>query len=139
MKAKAELDLTDFGDAGTFLKLIDRHGLIYGGLQDSLDVEDLPPSPSHSWTSENLEMLTSCNPVDGVHVRPQMREIDEGYASYITINGDVDAAKELYLDILHNAEYLKGESRPLTTENGNVVMSLHDVKSEKFDVGTRKT
>ena len=118
MHATAELDLTDFGDCDTFLALVNKHDLRYGGIRTDEHV-----TPYHEWASmntTNLVLRTICNPVDGEHLLSG-RSRDPGCASYCTIIGEVPAAKELLRDILQVA-HVKGGGidRPLTSGDGIV-------------------
>lgn len=123
MHATAELDLIDFGDADTFQRLLEKHGLRYDGVRLN------GRAPMHSWVSingENTEFLTQCNPIDGDHVDPKAGDCDPGYASYVTITGDVPRARLALRDVLREAEYVKGMIRQLTAEDGAVVLVSED-------------
>lgn len=123
MRATAELDLTDFGDANTFLSLLNEHGLRYDGIQRDVF------TATHSWVSvedEEIRLTTQCNPVNGKHADPAGYCRDFGYASYVMITGEMTLARSLLIDVLREAEYVKGVNQQLTTEDGDVVLVNKD-------------
>lgn len=106
MHATAHLDLTDFGDSDTFLALINKHDLRYGGIRT-----DEHGTLYHEWANTDatdIVLRTICNPVDGEHLLSG-RTRNIGCASYCTIIGEESAAKELIRDILRVAHVKGGE------------------------------
>lgn len=125
MKAKAELHYTRFADAAAFIELRDRHGLEYAGQNVTAELSDGHVTGVHAWCGEDLHLFTTCDPIDGDHAGIA-GDKDPGYASYVTVVGERNAAEAVFRDVVEQAEYIKGEFDPLTTESGDVVVSLHD-------------
>ena len=123
VQAKAELHYTTFEDGATFRELLDRHDMHYAGArQPATEFNGDPVSGVHVWCGEDVHMTTKCDPIDGEHL-DDLACGDPGYASYVTVVGEVTAAEALFRDVVETAERIKGEFDPLTTEDGEIITS----------------
>lgn len=115
-EAHAELHYIQFEDGGSFEELCRRHGLAY---DDSLS-DDYPlfrPVYNHVWTRSGdlqLALATARDPRTG-------DGRDEGYASYVGVQGQLPEVEALYRDVIETAHGIKGEFKPLTAGDGEVI------------------
>lgn len=113
---EAGLDHTDFGSASTFKSLLKRHGIdprdgyvrIRKGNPEKDDEEWA--WYSYVWASADVMVVTGNNPITGVYSVPAMRNEEEGYASYMGLEGDGEAVAALYEDIIQTAQFVKGRN-----------------------------
>jgi len=123
VQAKAELHYTAFEDGAAFRELLDRHDMHYAGeRQSAVEFNGETVSGVHVWCGEDVHMTTKCDPIDGEHLN-DLADGAPGYASYVTVVGEVTAAEALFRDIVETAEWIKGEFDPLTTEDGETIAS----------------
>jgi len=127
--AAAELHYTDLGDAETFDGLRRRHGLerVCGTCATEWGGQ---AARKHAWKSPDtgVVLFTDCDPTETTFEKG--RERAPGYCSYTTIRGPSAAAESLFRDVVESATHIKGEFVPLTTESGDVVVSLDDARPE---------
>jgi len=123
--ATAELHYTDLGDAETFDELRRAHGL--QRLCSSCTGDG---TRTHGWKSADtgVELFTDCDPAEASFEKGSERE--PGYCSYTTVRGPVAAVESLYRDVVESATYIKGEFQPLTTGDGEVVVSLDEARPD---------
>ena len=123
--ATSNLHYTDFGDVETFDALTERHGLRPVGAEL---FEQAPASVNHGWAADDgLMLFTNANPVAGTHPNAQATG-REGYCSYLTVDGPAGAAEMLFRDVVDMATYIKGEFSPLTTDDGEQIVSYWDIR-----------
>lgn len=104
--ADAELHYIRFENVESFSKLVRRHGLSYHGEADG-------KAHRYWWARHGdleLSLLTAKDP-----------RKNEGYASYVAVGGELPEVESLYRDVIETAHGIKGEFRPLTAEDGEVI------------------
>ena len=97
---EASFDLTGFGSARVFAGVLDNLNLhpveeYYRLSLGSIEAND---RYVYVWANSDGMVMTSNNPITGVYSRPEHRHNQEGYASYIGIEGNatfVEKATEL--------------------------------------------
>ena len=115
VQAQAVLDYTRLSGAGVFQGILDAHGLERTATMGQWIL----------WCNgDGLHLECKADPLTGEVRDDRVKDDDPGYMSTTKITGPASDAAELLLDIVCNATYLKGEERPLTTRNGDVVASL---------------
>lgn len=97
---QAGFDLTDFGNPEPFAKMLDSLGL--NSYWNYYRVETSPGNYLFVWANDEGMILTGNNPITGDYRRTQERLNEEGYASYIGIEGTESFVKEA---INHIIEY----------------------------------
>lgn len=109
---KHGFDLTDFGSAKNFMKVLERNNLKsrYKRYNDPLVGGSFPVDYTYVWSNSDTVISTSNNPLTGAYRVPKMRKKDEGYASYINVSSnDEEALKQLVSDIRRYAVEIKDE------------------------------
>jgi len=122
---EAGFDLTDFGNSENFAELLATFDLS-PDMYYNPDHYDPVPDPQYSkvdkrpedpdrdygvfvWANRNVALITGNNPLTGEYSNPDMRQKEEGYASYIGISGEEGAVREIYDAIKQRANHIKGE------------------------------
>lgn len=107
-RAEAGFDLTDFGSAETFEKLLAALDL---PADENPKLQKDPTEDRDNglyvWANDSLALITANNPITGTYSDPEMRHDEEGYASYIGLSGTPAAVDEAYEVILDRAEFIK--------------------------------
>jgi len=83
---KHGFDLTTFDNAKNFLKLLKMLGM-----------EEMPEQNKDGyfiWSGPGITIVTGNDPITGTYYKPQAREPEEGYASYIGLEGEADKVKK---------------------------------------------
>jgi len=97
-KIKWGFDLTDFGSAANWKKIVDRFKLKMRVKTKKYDIpgQEKPTVIKHfHWTVPGLMIITAANPLTGEHGAYFNRTPDKGYAGYIGIEGDKDKVMRL--------------------------------------------
>jgi hypothetical protein len=110
MSCKYGFDLTDFGDAGTFKRVL---GVAEIPRKARVVVENAHyGTRDFIWRfyfeGDNILIQTYCDPISGQDQDGQMRR--PGYAGYIGIEGDANKVAALVCAIKEYAVSVKGES-----------------------------
>lgn len=92
-------DLTDFGSAEKFKKLLRKHNLVSGYKREKVPVAGTDGYYMYTWSNKDVKLITANNPITGIHGINKGRRPQKGYASYIGIVGEKEAVKELADDI----------------------------------------
>ena len=122
--ATSNLHYTDFGDVETFDALTERHGL---RPVDAELFEQAPTTVNHGWAADDgLMLFTNADPEDPTD--PNEHNDQRGYCSYLSIDGPAAAAESLFRDVVDTATYIKGEFSPLTTDDGDQIVSYWDIQ-----------
>ena len=61
-----------------------------------------------AWTATGIEVVTYCNPLTGEYHKPEHRDPEPGFASYIGASGDDAKVGEFYNLVCEVADYIKG-------------------------------
>jgi hypothetical protein len=80
-------DLTQFEDAATFKKVLEKAGLPLTAKKDK--------DGYFLWKADGLELVTGNNPITGEYANSPERPKEEGYASYMGIEGEPAKVKVL--------------------------------------------
>lgn len=103
-------DLTDFGSAKKFQKIIDKYDLEY----QRLIIDEGKSTERYAYRFYRLEpfleIITGNNPITGEFSLPMYREKQKGYASYVGITGEEKLVKSVIKDIKKLAIDIKDES-----------------------------
>jgi len=97
---EASFDLTDFGSVRVFAGVLDNLNLhpVEEYYRLSLRSNKANDRYVYVWANSDGMVMTSNNPITGVYSRPEHRHDEEGYASYIGIEGTpsfIEKATEL--------------------------------------------
>ena len=124
--ASVTLDLTDFGEPDRFSDVLAEHGLEWTATTTDGEL----------WCGDDgLHMWPKADPITGEHISDLVSEHDSGYASEIRITGPARDVLAVYLSVVCRATYLKGELKPVTTGDGDVLASLStDIGGVHWDI-----
>lgn len=107
-------DLTDFGTAAKFKKIVDEFGLKYSRVlspwsSEKSDVPGREPHYEFHWEAPGILIVTANNPITGEFNNPNQREPEKGYASYIGLTGDEEKVKKA-VSMIKKLGVIKDES-----------------------------
>jgi len=105
-------DLTEFKPDG-FQKLLKDVGIPEGDVSKDFgeDLDGNKYGRGFIWHGEGIEITTGNNPITGQYARPEAREPEVNYASYIGITGLPDLVKVAVRSVKKNTVFIKDESK----------------------------
>lgn len=102
-------DLTDFGSAATFKKIVDKFHLKFKKVEKKSPISDSKYSEFH-WKGIGILIVTGNNPITGEYSNPGLRENEKGYASYMGLEGEDWRVRDAVKMIKDLATFTKDES-----------------------------
>lgn len=105
---RASFDLTDFGDAETWLDAVENFDFEEAEVEYDKGTDST--SECFVWFNEDLTVRTYANPRTGERAGMPERTPEPGYASYIHVVGDEEAVTEFYEWVKMRAEHIKEAS-----------------------------
>lgn len=105
---KASFDLTTFGDAETWQAAMGRFGFAHDEYRKSAGTGHT--ARRFLWHNDELVVQTCNNPLTGEYYDPEMRNPEEGYASYIHVIGEEAAVAAFYEWVKEHAQHIKEAS-----------------------------
>lgn len=96
--ASCEYNLTDFGSAEAWQRVLDDLGLVQDGRNDT----------GYLWRGADLVVDTASNPITGIHAIHHSGPPEFGYASFMEAHGTPEAVRRFIEAVDTHATMIKG-------------------------------